>query len=155
MGIYAVTVQADCHFRRSPDEVFQNRQMLTGKVWETVYVKHMVFSKRSLFQLFQKQGLQITRVTTTLRTKRIIALHQQRQLFQLLGKTSLCCFRSSHQICTGDAAALEFIHRINQPRQKFRLCFNSGIGLQAAGKLTGRRSHGNNPSTLIQTFCRR
>ena len=129
--------------------------MLTGKVRETVYVKHMVFSKCSLFQLLQKQRFQISRVTAALRTKRIIALHQQRQLFQLLGKTSLCCFRRSHQIRRGDAAALEFIHRINQTRQEFRLCFNSGIGLQAAGKLTGRRSHGNNPSTLIQTFCRR
>ena len=106
--------------------------MLASKVWETVYVKYMFFRKIALLHLFQQQRFLIARISFAEATDRIIGSQNQRQLMELLGQCALGLVGGMFQILRRNAAALEFIHRVNHAAQKFRLRFHGSIGLQLA-----------------------
>ena len=69
--------------------MLQNRHILPGKIRKAVYVKNMIFPVIAVFQLLQKPGHPVSGVTPALGAEAVIALHQQRQLLQLLGKGPL------------------------------------------------------------------
>ena len=106
--------------------------VLAGQIGEAVYVKCMIFRKITAFQLLQKPVHLISGVRLTLGAERIVALLDQGQLFELLGQGAGGLLRSLPQILGCDAAAFEFVHRIQQVRQKFRPGLHGSIGLEAA-----------------------
>ena len=154
-GFQAVAVHADGDLRGCLHEVVENCQILPGKIRETVYVKYVFLGKGAVLQLLQQPGHLVPGVPLAPPAQAVVAVHQQRQLLQLLGKTSLRLPGGIHQVLRGDAAAFELVHRVNESRQKLRLCFHGGIGLQAAAELSGSRRHSDHPAAVIQTFCRR
>ena len=109
--------------------MLQNCQMLPGKVRETVYVEGMPFSKAAFLQLFQQLSLLIPGISFSPTADGIVALQQQRQFLQFLGKAALCPGGRRHQILRCDAATLKFVHSINKPSQKFRLRLHRCISL--------------------------
>ena len=88
-GADAVAVQAHRHLGGGGDEVLQNGQVLPGKVREAVDVEYMVLGVGALFQLLQQPGHLIPGVPLAPAAQGIVALHQQGQLLQLLGKAAL------------------------------------------------------------------
>ena len=110
-----IAVQAHRYTGADPNQMFQNLQILASKIRKTVYVKNMLFPKSSLFQLFQQPGHLVSWVPLAPAAQAVVTFHQQRQFFQLLGQASGCFFRGSAQILGSNAAALEFVHSINQP----------------------------------------
>ena len=88
-GIYTVAVQGNGYQWADPDQVLQYRHILTGKIRKAVYVEHMIFPVIAVLQLLQKPGHPVSGVTPALGAEAVIALHQQRQLLQLLGKSPL------------------------------------------------------------------
>ena len=152
MGAGRITVQAYGDAGRNPDEMFQNFQILPGKVRKTIYVKGVVFSEIPQFQLFQQPGHPISGVPLSPGTEAVVGRHQKGQFFQLLGQAPFRLFGSVFQVLGRDAAAFEFVHRIDKAREKFRSRLHSGIGFQAAGKLTGRGCHGDHPAAFVQAL---
>ena len=154
VGILPVAVQAHRHVGGRLNEMLQNRQMLPGKVREAVYVKNVLLCKISLLHLFQEPRHLIPRVALAPAAQGVVALHQKRQLLQLLCQTAFCFPGGAAQIFGRNAAALKFIHSIDKAGKKFRLCLHGGIGFQTAGKIFGRSRHGHHPAAVVQAFLR-
>ena len=151
-GFQAVAVHADGDLRSSLHQIVKDRQILPGKVRKAVYVEHVLLSIASILQLFQQPGHLVTGVPFSPLAQTVVSIHQQGKLLQLLGKASLRLAGSVHQILRSYAAALEFIHRVNEPRQEFRLGLHGGIRLQPAGELSGGCRHGDHPSAAVQAL---
>ena len=126
--------------------------ILSGKIRETVYVKHMILPEGSHLQMLQQPGHLIPWIPFSLSTQGVVAFHQKGQLLQLLRQIALRLFCRKRKICRGNAAAFEFIHRINQPGEKLRLCLDGGIRFQAAAELPGCGCHGHQTAAVIQAF---
>ena len=71
------------------DQMADDRQMLPGEIREAVYVEGMVFGIIAVFQLLQQPGHLIPGIPLAPAAEGIVALHQQGQLLQLLGKAAL------------------------------------------------------------------
>ena len=112
-GSGTVAVHGDGHIRCVLDQIFQNRHMLTGKVRESVYVKYMIFRKIALLHLLQKQGFLFTGIPLAMAAHAVIGLQNQRQLMELLRQRAFRIAGGIFQILRRNAAALEFVHRID------------------------------------------
>ena len=150
--IHLIAVQSNGDHGAGTDQVLQNSQILPGKVREAVYVKHMVFAVIAVLQPLQQPGHLVPGVSPALGAEAVVALHKQSQLLQLLGQASRSPGGSGLQLLGGDAAALEFVHRIHQLLEELRLALQGGIGLQPAGKLSGCRRHSHHPAAVIQAL---
>ena len=95
-----------------PDQVAHDGHMLPGQVREAVYVKFVVFRKIALLQLLEEPVHLIPGVRLALGADAVVALQNQSQLLQLLGQRALRLLRRQAQVRACDAAALEFVHRI-------------------------------------------
>ena len=151
-GFHPVTVQTHRHHRRLANHMGQNCHVLAGQIGESIYVKPMLPGKIAHFQLFQQPVHLIPRIVLALSADAVVSLQDQRQLVELLGQGSTGLLRSDFQILRGDAAAFEFVHRIQKPRQKFRSCLHGCIGFQLACQHSGGGCHGDEPSAVVQTF---
>ena len=151
MGIRAVAGDAYGDTGGNLDQMLDDGQILPGKIRETVYVEGVIPAKAAHFQLFQQPGHLISGIPLAPAAQTVVGFHQQGKLLQLLGKASLRFPGSLHQIRRGNAAALKFIHGINQSCEELRLCLHGGIGLQSAAQLPGRRRHGYHPAAAVQT----
>ena len=96
--IHLVAVQAHRDTGRNFYKIFDDRQVLAGKVRETVYVKNMFFPKCALFQLFQQPGHLVSEIPLSPAAQAVIAFHQERKLLQLLGKAAFGFLRCPVQI---------------------------------------------------------
>ena len=152
VGTLPVAVQAHRHVGGRLNEMFQNRQMLPGKIREAVYVKHMLPGKVPLLHLFQKPRHLVSRVALAPAAQSVVALHQKRQLLQLLRQTPLRFFGGAAQVFRRNAAALEFVHGVDKAGKELRLRLHGGIGFQTAGQVLCRSRHGNHPAAVVQTF---
>ena len=112
--------------------MFQNCNVLAGKIREAINIKRMLLGKRAVFQLFQKPSHFVSWIKLSLRTKSIVALHQQREFFQLLSQTAVRLSGSFLQIHRRNTASFEFIDCINQLCQEIRFRLNRCICLQLA-----------------------
>ena len=145
-----VTGKAHHHRGILPDEIFQNGQVLPGKVREAVHIQPVRLRKVAGFQLFQHPSHKVPGVHLSPLTDGVIGLQNQGQLLQLLGKTSLGLGGGRHQVRRGDAAAFEHIHPVQQPLQEFRLGLHRCVGFQLAVKLPHRRGHGYDSAPFVQ-----
>ena len=152
VGADAVAVQAHRNLRAELNQMLQNGHMLPGEIREAVNVKYVLPGKVPILQLLQQPGHLVPGVPLAPAAQAVVALHQQRELLQLLGQASLCLGGSGLQVRRADAAALEFVHPVDKLGEKFRLCLHCGIGLQPAGQLTGRRCHSHHPSAAVQAL---
>ena len=148
--IHLITVQRHGNHGAGADQLLQDGQILPGEVRKAVYVKDMVLAIVAFLQLLQQPAHLIPGVPSALGAEAVIALHEQSQLLQLLGKASRGPGRSLLQVIRRNAAALEFVHRIHQLLKKLRLAFQGGIGFQPAGQLPGRSRHSHHPAAVIQ-----
>ncbi len=89
LGIYLVAVQADGDILCILHQKFQNCQVLSCKIRKSVYVKHMLLSERSFLQLLQEPGHLVSGIPLSPGAQAVVALHEQCQLLQLLGKRPL------------------------------------------------------------------
>ena len=95
--------------------MLQNGHILPGKVRKSVNVKGIVFCKVAVFQLFQKPGHLISGIPLSPDAQRVVAFHNQGQLFQFLGEASLQGMGCLGQVLGRNAASFEFIDGIHQP----------------------------------------
>ena len=96
--------------------MLQNCHMLAGKIWEAIDVKHMLLAEGSVLQLLQQPVHLIPGVAFTPAAQAVVALHQKGKLLQLLRQGALRLGGGVLQIPRADAAALEFVHCINELR---------------------------------------
>ena len=128
--------------------------MLAGKIRESVDIKNVIFAEIAVEKLLQQPVHLISRIPLALGAKTVVGFHQQRQLFQLLGKGAICLGRGVFQIFGANAATLEFVHRFHQAREKFRAGLHGGIGFQNTAELTAGRRHGHHTAAIVQAFSR-
>ena len=133
LRIDAVRRQADRHHGRRSNEMPDDGRVLAGQIRESVYVKMMIFRKIAAFQLLQQPVHLVTGIRLTGGADGLVALQDQGKLLQLLGQGTVGLFRCQAEILGRDAAPLEFIHRIQKIRQKFRSCLHGGVGFELAG----------------------
>ena len=145
-------VAGKAHHHRGilPDKIFQNRQMLPGKVREAVHIQPVRLPEVAGFQLLQHPGHKIPGVHLSPLADGIVGLQNQGQLLQLLGKASLGLGGGCHQVRRGDTAAFEHIHSVQQSLQELRLGLHRCIGFQLAVQLPHRRGHGNDSASFVQ-----
>ena len=154
LRIDAVCRQAHGDPGRKPQQMLHDGHMLPGQVRKAVYVKFMVPGKIAAFQLLQQPVHLVPGVRLALGADAVVALQDQRQLLQFLGQGAACLLRGKFQVLGADAAALEFIHGIQQAGQKFRPRFHGSVGFELAGKLPGGGSHRRQTAAVVQTLRR-
>ena len=134
------------------DQMIQNRQVLAGKVRETIDVEGMIFRKITHLHLLQQHRRLISGVSLTTGTEGIVTFQNQRQFLQFLGQAALRFRGSIHEILGRNAAPFKLIHRIDHAGEKFRFGFHGSIGFQLTVKLGGCCSHSHDAATFIQAF---
>ena len=96
--------------------MLQNRHVLAGKVRKAIDVKHMLLAEGTVLQLLQQPVHLIPGIALAPAAQAVVALHQKGKLLQLLRQGALRLGGGVLQIPRADAAALEFIHRVDELR---------------------------------------
>jgi len=117
--------------------------MLTRKIRKTIYVERMPLGKVTVRYLLQQPCHLVSWVTLAPAAKTVVSFQKQRQLLQLLRKTSFGLMGCIQKICRAYTATLKLIYGIHQFCQKFRARFNRSVRLKLAVKLARGCSHGN------------
>lgn len=136
-------------------QLLQNGHVLPGEIREAHHIKSVRFRKIPVRQFFQQPIHLISGVLLAVGAKAVVGFQNQGQFLQLLGKIPFRLPGGVHQVLRGNAAALEFVHGVDQFREEFRPGLHRSVGLQLAVKLPHGGGHGNHPSALVQTFLRR